>query len=102
MLISQPPPPPYGSANVVFDGYGGGQSVNDNTHQRRKHNAHSVVRFNADTVFSGKKDEFLSRGCHKELRKSYYTVFNVSEDADVHIIAKAAVNSSRRQSTTLI
>ena len=37
----------------------------------------------------------------EELRKSNCTVINVSGDADVHI-AKAAVNSSRRQSTTLI
>ena len=35
------------------------------------------------------------------LRESNYTVINVAGDADVHI-AKAAVNSFRRQSTTLI
>lgn len=82
-----------------------------NTHQRRRQNTHPVVRFNADTVFSDKKDEFLSRDCHKQglmnliseelMRKSNCTLVNVFGDTDAYI-GKAAVNSSRCPSTTLI
>ena len=57
----------YGSATtVVFDGYEEVPSIKDNTHQRRGHNIHPVVSFNAETVFSGKKEEFLSRDVNKK------------------------------------
>ena len=51
----------YGLSTVVFDGYEGGPSIKDNTHQRRGHNIHPVVSFTAETEFSGKKENFLSR-----------------------------------------
>ena len=101
----------YGSATVVFDGYGGGPSIKDNTHQRRgRQNVHPVVNFTAETEFLGKKYDFLSRDCNKqgliniisdELRKNNCNVINASGDTDVHIV-KAAVASSCHQSTTLI
>jgi 5'-3' exonuclease len=100
----------YGSATVVFDGYGGGPSIKDNTHQRRGQNIHPVVSFTAETEFSGKKDEFLSRDSNKQglidlisdaLRNRDCNVINAQGDADVDIV-KAAVEASYRQSTTLI
>ena len=56
----------YGLATVVFDGYEGGPSIKDNTHQRRGQNIHPVVNFTAETEFSGKKEDFLSRDCNKQ------------------------------------
>jgi len=100
----------YSLATVVFDGYGEGPSIKDNTHQRRGQNIHPVVHFTAETEFTGKKDAFLSRASNKqglidlisdELRKRACTVINATGDADVDIV-KAAVESSRRRSTTLI
>ena len=91
-------------------GYGGGPSIKDNTHQRRGHNIHPVVKFTEETVFSGKKGDFLSRDSNKQglinlisdgLRKRGCNVINGSGDADVDIV-KAAVESSHLHSTTLI
>ena len=45
----------YGSATVVFDGYGGGPSIKDNTHQRRRQNAHPVVTFTTEMEFQEKR-----------------------------------------------
>ena len=42
----------YGLATVVFDGYGGGPSIKDNTHRRRGQDVHPVVHFTAETEFS--------------------------------------------------
>ena len=56
----------YGLATVVFDGYNEGPSIKDNTHQRRGQNVYPVVNFTAETEFSGKKDEFLSRDRNKQ------------------------------------
>ncbi len=101
----------YGSATtVVFDGYEEGPSIKDNTHQRRGHNSHPIVHFIADTEFSGKKDEFMSRDANKqrliqmitaELRRSGCDVINAPGDADVDIV-KAAVEASLVHPTTLI
>lgn len=101
----------YGKATVVFDGYSGGPSIKDNTHQRRgKVNTHPIVNFNADTEFSGKREDFLARDSNKQglidlisdgLRQKDCTVINAVNDADVDI-AKAAVDSSCHHSTTLI
>ena len=97
-------------ATVVFDGYGGGPSIKDNTHLRRGQNIYPVVNFTAETEFSGKKDAFLSRDSNKqglinlisdELRNRNCNVINAPGDADVDIV-KAAVVASCHQSTTLI
>ena len=41
----------YGSATtIVFDGYGDGPSIKDNTHQRRGNNIHPIVNFTAERV----------------------------------------------------
>ena len=40
---------------VVFDGYEGGPSIKDNTHQRHGKNIYSIVHFTAETEFFGKK-----------------------------------------------
>ena len=40
----------YGQATVVFDGYGEGPSIKDNTHQRRGKNIHPLVNFKSDTA----------------------------------------------------
>ena len=39
----------YGQARVVFDGYGEGPSIKDNTHQRRGKHLHPIVSFTAET-----------------------------------------------------
>ena len=101
----------YGLATVVFDGYDGGPSIKDNTHKRRVgQKVHPVVSFTAETEFTGKKDDFLSRDTNKqglidliggELRQRGCSVINSPGDADVDI-AEAAVEASRYHSTTLI
>lgn len=101
----------YGSATtIVFDGYMEGPSIKDNTHQRRGHNVYPVVSFTAETEFSGKKEQFLSKGVNKqrlihmvsdEMRKKDFTVVNATGDADVDIV-KAAVEASLLYKTTLI
>ena len=95
---------------MVFDGYEGGPSIKDNTHQRRGHNIHPVVKFTAETEFSGKKEHFQSRNCNKQqfinlvsskLRIMGCNVIQAPGDADV-IIVKTAVESANLYSTTLI
>ena len=56
----------YGPATVVFDGYSEGASIKDNTHQRRGQHDHPIINFTADSEFSGKREDFLSRGKNKE------------------------------------
>ena len=94
----------------MFDGYGDGPSIKDNTHQRRGNNIHPIVNFTAETEFSGKKEEFLSRDLNKqrliqmisdELKERGCTVVNSIGDADVDIV-RAAVESSLLHTTTLI
>ena len=41
-------------------------TIKDDTHHRRGHNIHAVVSFTAETDFSGKKEEFLSRDITKQ------------------------------------
>ena len=100
----------YPSATVVFDRYLGGPTIKDNTHQRRGKNVHPVISFTEETVFAGKKDEFLSRDRNKQnmidlisekLRGKGCEVINAPVNADVQIV-KAAVLSSLTRSTTLI
>ena len=100
----------YSKATVVFDGYLDGPAIKDNTHQRRGKNVQPVVSFNQDTIFSGKKEDFLSRDCNKQkmidlisqtLRDEGCEVNNAPGDADVEIV-KAAVQSAVTRSTTLI
>ena len=55
----------YGQATVVFDGYGEGPSIKDNTHQRRGKNLHPIVSFTAETEFSCKKEDFFTRDKNK-------------------------------------
>ena len=50
---------------MVFDGYGEGPSIKDNTRQRRGKKVHPIVSFTAETEFSGKKEDFLSRDKNK-------------------------------------
>ena len=98
------------SATVVLDGYLGGPTIKENTHQRRGKNVHPVISFTEETVFAGKKDEVLSRDRNKQnmidlisekLGGKGCEVINAPGDADVQIV-KAAVLSSLTRSTTLI
>ena len=100
----------YPSATVVFDGYLGVPTIKDNTHQRHSKNVHPVISFTEETVFAGKKDEFLSRDRNKhnmidliseKLLEKGCEVINAPGDADIQIV-KAAVLSSLTRSTTLI
>ena len=70
---------------------------------------HPVVSFTAETEFSGKKEELLSRDTNKQkliqmisdqLRERDYVV-NAHGDADVDIV-KTAVKTSLQHTTTLI
>ena len=55
----------YGQTTVMFDGYREGPSIKDNTHPRRGKNLHPIISFTAQTEFSGKKEDFLSRDKNK-------------------------------------
>ena len=100
----------YGLATVVFDGYGAGASIKDNTHQRRGKNLHPVISFTEETEFSGKKEDFLSRDKNKAamitlisaalIRKGCHVIQSPG-DADVDIV-KATVERSRHCTTTLV
>ena len=41
-------------------------TIKDDTHQRRGYNIHTVVSFTAETDFSGKKEEILSKDTTKQ------------------------------------
>ena len=100
----------YRQATVVFDGYGEGPSMKDNTRQRRGKNLHPIVSFTAETEFSGKKEDFLSRDKNKAdmialistaLTKRGCHVIQSPRDADIDIV-KATVERSRHCTTTLV
>jgi len=101
----------YGNATIVFDGYGGGPSIKDNTHQRRslKHVANKV-NISDETKFVGKNDDFLSNDSNKQamvnkisecLRHKGCHVIQAKADADADIV-KAAISVSSYKSTTVI
>ena len=57
----------FGTATVVFDGYGAGPSIKDNTQQRREQaKSYATVNFTGETEFDGKIDEFLSVGRNRQ------------------------------------
>ena len=98
----------YGTASVVFDGYSGAPSIKDNTHQRRCQSVSPVIRITANTEFSGKKEEVLSRASNKQ--SQILMISNllkqrncqaIKAHADIDII-KAAVDASKTLSTTSI
>lgn len=100
----------YGKATVVFDGYLDTPSIKDNTHDRRQQKHHPKVSVTLETIFNGKKDEFLSNGHNKQrlinlisekLKEHGCKVINTDGDADYHIV-KAAIAASETQTTTLI
>jgi len=85
----------YGLATVVFDGYGAGASIKDNTHQKMGKNLHPVISFTEETKFSGKKEAFLSRDINKAamitlisaaLIRKGCRVIQSPGDADVDIV----------------
>ena len=55
-----------GKATIVFDGYEGGPSIKDNTHQRRGKNTNPVINFTPETEFTSEKDVFLPRDYNKQ------------------------------------
>ena len=88
---------------MVFDGYGEGPSIKDNTYLGRGKNLHPVISFTAETEFSGKKEDFLSRDKNKTdiislisttLTKRRCHVIQSPGDADVDIV-KATVELSQ-------
>ena len=100
----------YGKATIVFDGYGEGPSVKDNTHQRRGQCVHPVINFSTNTEFVGSREDFLSNPSNKqrfidlvsfELLEKGCSVINSPGDADVDIV-KAAAAASLQQTTTII
>lgn len=100
----------YGTATVVFDGYQDAPSVKDATHQRRQRTQHPKINFTQETIFNGKKDDFLSQGTNKQaliniisnrLRDNGCNVMNSEGDADFDIV-QAAIASAQYQTTTLV
>ena len=75
----------YSQATVVFDGYGEGPSIKDNTYQEK--NMHPIVSFTPETEFSCKKDDILSR----DENKADMIALISTGDADVDIV-KATLN----------
>ena len=70
--VPEPPISPCGlmilkATTVVYDGYGEGPPIKDDTYQRRGLNIHTCVSFTAKTLeFSSKKEEFLLRDINKQ------------------------------------
>ena len=62
----------YGKATVIFDGYSEDPSIKDNTHQRHGANIQVIVKFNAETEFVGRKEDFLSRSSKKKRSDQSY------------------------------
>lgn len=100
----------YGKATVVFDGYLEKPSIKDNAHQRRQQKPYPKVSFTSETIFIGKKEEFLSSGSNKQglinmisdkLRENGCKVINSEGDADYDIVQEA-IASSEFKTTTLI
>ena len=101
----------YGKATIVFDGYSGGPSTKNHTHQRRGQNRVSnKVDITEATKFTGKKEDFLSNKENKQalirliserMRGRGCAVIQAEGDADVEIV-KAAVAMSSYKTTTLI
>ena len=101
----------YGNATFVFDGYSGDPTTKDKTHKRQRQNqVGNRVTISKATIFSGKKEDFLSNDANKQDLINHYTehmrergcqVIQAEGDADVDIV-KAAVSMAFFQTTTLI
>jgi len=101
----------YGQATVVFDGYGEGPSIYKGQHaSETRENMHPIVSFTAETEFSGKNEDFLSRDKNKAdtialistaLTERGCNVIQSPGDADVDIV-KATVERSCLCTTTLV
>ena len=98
----------YGKATVVFDGYDGGPSTKDNTHQRRTTKVTNKVNISEATKFVGKKHDFLANDMNKQslihmvgerLQQKGCNIIHAEADVD---IVTAAVTMSSYKSTTLI
>ena len=93
----------YGRTTVVFDGYEVGQSIKDCAHQRRSRKLNvSKANITEATIFSGKKDDFLSTGANKQalillimerMKQKGYDFIQAEGYTDVEI-AKAAISMS--------
>ena len=100
----------YELAVVVFDGYTENPYINDNTYLRRGHNLYPIVSFTPETVFSGKKEEFLARDINKSnmiglisnsLERRGCNVLQSKGDANVNIV-RTTVKKPVSSTTTLI
>jgi hypothetical protein len=97
------------NCTVVFDGYLAGPSIKDITHCRRGNHG-ATVSFTSVSIFSGRKEDFLSNTKNKHhfiellaecLRLRGVKVICCEGDADVEI-AKVSVVMSSEATTTLI
>ena len=96
----------YGKATVVFDGYGGGPSLKDNTHLRRsKTHASYKVHISDTTKFAGKMEDFLSNKENKQtlihlianqLKKRKCDVIHAEGDADLDTVKTTISASSEK------
>ena len=101
----------YGSATIVFDGYGEDPSTKDAAHLRRTGGVCSTtINFTRNMILNSKKEQFLSNPHNKQrfidllsdkLNENGCTVHHAEGDADVLIVAKT-MESARQKGTILI
>ena len=101
----------YTNATVVFDGYNTESSTKDCAYLRRTHGISSAqVKFNANTPFKSKKDQFLSNCKNKQtfinmlgkcLQERGIGIEHVAGDADV-LIVTTAVDLTETQDVVII
>ena len=95
----------------MFDGYEVRPSIKDCAHQRRSRKLNvKKVNIPEATIFSGKKDDFLSNGANKQtliqlimkrMKQKGCNVIQAEGDVDVEI-AKAAISMFAFRPTSLI
>jgi hypothetical protein len=101
----------YGSATIVFDGYGEDPSTKDAAHLRRTGGVCSTsINFTGNMILNSKEEQFLSNPHNKQifidmlsdkLHEHGCTVHHAEGDADVLIVAKT-MESARQKGTILI
>ena len=101
----------YGSATVVFDGYGNGPSTKDMTHSKRvRSGIGAEVHFTGDMVCAMKKDSFLSNKNNKQrfiallavhLERRGKDILHAKADADV-LLVQTTVETAERRNTVSV
>lgn len=102
----------YGTPSViVFDGYEGGPSTKDSTHQRRsKGHMEPTINFADDMICKSQKDHFLANKANKQkminligekLKDRGFKVVHCDGDADLMIV-QTGVQAAKTQDTVVV